>query len=195
MFNTNMSPEQPPRPMNGEVPVEKTVIPTDKPDLMLQEMSTPDDDIRFWQLQQDNIAHITRHGDEVDKTPADTTVRRLSKHRTRFGIWDSGTLVGMVEYRLGEDNDSQQAELGIVLAEEATNKGYASSSLIALTTYMQQNLHLARIFAEVDVRNQPSLNLFRSQRVGFVEGPEVTRDYGQMIEFDFIGNTPQAYPC
>ncbi|HEY5667772.1 MAG TPA: GNAT family N-acetyltransferase, partial [Candidatus Saccharimonadales bacterium] len=133
-------------------------------------MTTAEDDTQYWNLQQRNVRHIEANGDVVDETPVDTTIRRLSKNRTRFSIMLGDELIGMIEYRLGDDPASREAEIGILLSEDQTRHGYALASLNALTSAME-SLGLSRIFAEVVPGNEASLRLFRRPETNFVESP------------------------
>jgi len=65
------------------------------------------------------------------------------------------------------EHERRQAELGITLAPEFQNRGYATEAVRALLEYLFDTLGKHRVFGSVDPRNRSSIRLL--QRVGMRE--------------------------
>ena len=63
------------------------------------------------------------------------------------------------------DRDAARAEIGYLLAPDRQGRGYMHEALQHLLDYLFQTLHLHRVEAEVDPRNQPSARVL--ERLGF----------------------------
>jgi RimJ/RimL family protein N-acetyltransferase len=78
-------------------------------------------------------------------------------------LLDSGKLIGDCGFRVVKD-DPEQAEIGITLAPEFQNKGYATEAVKALLHYLLVSLNKHRVFGSVDPRNTSSMRLL--ERIG-----------------------------
>ena len=72
-------------------------------------------------------------------------------------------LVGDCGFRVLVEK-SEQVEIGITVAPEFQNKGYAGEALQSLLAYLFVQLRKHRVFGSVDPRNEPSMRLL--ERVG-----------------------------
>jgi diamine N-acetyltransferase len=77
-----------------------------------------------------------------------------------------GEAVGMVDL-LSFDAMNARAEVGIVTLAAHRQKGYGRSALRQLVGYSREVLHLHQLFAFIDARNEPCLQLFR--QLGCIE--------------------------
>lgn len=157
---------------------EPVVIETDQPGLILVQMTTVEDDQEYFDFQNANEAHIAEYGNTIDPNPEEVTKRRSATGNFRFGIRKDGVLIGMEGYKVSPDG--REAEVGILLAKDATGHGYATSALRAMTEHIAPSFE--RVFAEADPNNQSSLRL--CERAGYVLQPNtVQREWqGQVVE-------------
>jgi RimJ/RimL family protein N-acetyltransferase len=75
----------------------------------------------------------------------------------------TGDLIGDCAMQVKEEDD-RQAEIGFTLARHFQGQGLATEAVTALLGYAFGTLHLHRVIALVDVRNQPSIALL--ERLG-----------------------------
>lgn len=161
---------------------EPITIETDQPELTLVQMLTEVDDAAYFALQNANLDYWKEFGNAIDESEEDVTKRRKEKSGPRFGIYKDGVLIGMEGYTLNQDGD---AEVGIMLAEDATGHGYATSAVKALSAFLAPQFD--RVFAEVDPENMGSISLL--ERTGYERvGDEVLRDWGRALVFESSGN-------
>lgn len=159
---------------------EPPVLETELAGLILRPMTTPEDDAEYFLLQQDNRTHIAQYGNAIDESVEAVTQRRIDKNQARYGIRKDDHLVGMVAYTPSESG--KEAEIGILLARDATGFGYATAAVKALTARIEPLF--SRIFAEVDPRNASSMQLFARAGYERIE-QEVERDWGHAVVFEF----------
>jgi len=156
---------------------DKHIIETDRPGLVLMQMSTIEDDREYLALQNRNREHFARYGNRVDRALEEVTERRSS--RTLFGIYKNGQLIGVLDFV--PHADGKEAEIGISLSEESTGQGFATAAVKAGVSHMRSKFE--RLFAEVSPDNEPSIRLCR--RVGLVARPGVVqREWGPALVFD-----------
>ncbi|QNL20710.1 GNAT family N-acetyltransferase [Hyphobacterium sp. CCMP332] len=74
-------------------------------------------------------------------------------------------------------SENMQMELGISLASEYQNQGFATESIKAIVKYAFENLNKHRIYASVDPENSPSMRLF--ERLKFRKEAHFIRSYYQ----------------
>ena len=84
-----------------------------------------------------------------------------------------GEAVGIADV-INFDVKNMRAEVGIVIAREHRQKGYASLALHKMSEYVEQVLHLHQLYAIVDQANNISLQLFKNE--GYKEG-SVLKDW------------------
>lgn len=160
-------------------PVKAVELDTNLPELKLVQMITVDDDAAYFKLQNANVDYWREFGNKIDKSEDEVTKRRLEHGDGRFGIWFNGELVGMVGYSTKRHRD--QAEIGILLAEHASGRGYATEAIRTLTDYV--NPLFSRAYAEVAPDNERSIKLL--ERAGYMNsGEKVTRDWGEALVFE-----------
>lgn len=157
---------------------EPVVLKTDQEDLTLVEMTTVKDDQEYLEFQNSNRDHIAEFGNSVDANLEEVTERRSAPGNVRFGIRKDGHLIGIVGYK--ESLDGKEAEMGLLLAKEATGKGYATSALRAMTDYAVAKFE--RVYAEADPGNSRSIRL--CERVGYIaQSGTVQREWnGQVVD-------------
>ncbi|MEQ8360454.1 MAG: GNAT family N-acetyltransferase [Cytophagales bacterium] len=73
--------------------------------------------------------------------------------------------------------ENMQLELGISLASEYQNKGFATESIRAIIKYAFENLNKHRIYVSVDPDNSPSMRLFK--RLKFRKEAHFSKSYYQ----------------
>jgi RimJ/RimL family protein N-acetyltransferase len=78
-------------------------------------------------------------------------------------LLEGDKLIGDCGFRV-QENDPEQAEIGITLAPEYQGKGFAGEALQALLSYLFLTLIKHRVFGSVDPRNTSSLKLL--ERIG-----------------------------
>lgn len=76
---------------------------------------------------------------------------------------EDGRLIGDCAFHLSEDG--QQAEIAFTLASNSQGQGYAAEAVNCLLEALFADLHLHRVFANVDPANTGSINLLT--RLGF----------------------------
>ena len=76
------------------------------------------------------------------------------------------------------------AEIGIALSPQAQGKGYASEALSALFEYLFENKEIHKVIAEIDIRNQASINLF--ERLGFSREALLRKHFWDEIDNDWF---------
>ena len=74
---------------------------------------------------------------------------------------EAGETVGMVDLT-SFDPKNQRAELGLVIAANHRQKGYAHAAMLALHTYAKSTLHLHQVYAVIPADNHACLHLFRT---------------------------------
>lgn len=154
-------------------------IKTDRPGLLLVQMLSIEDDAAFFDLQNENVAFWKEFGNSIDASIEEVTKRRLKNGNNRFGIWLNDELLGIVGY--STKDHPKEAEVGILLAKNATGHGYAQSAIRAITTFAKPRYD--RVFAEVEPTNQPSIQLMK--RAGYqTNGRIVERDWGKALVFE-----------
>lgn len=65
------------------------------------------------------------------------------------------------------DPVNRRAGIGILIANEYRNKGYATQALTMVLEYAQQTLHLHQVFCNIGNDNLQSIGLFK--KLGFIE--------------------------
>lgn len=168
---------------------EPAVVETELAGLILRPMTRPEDDEEYFLLQQDNRTHIAQYGNAIDESAEAVAQRRIDKNQARYGIRKDDHLIGMVAYTPSENG--KEAEIGILLARDATGFGYATATVKALTARIQPLF--SRIFAEVDPRNASSMQLFARAGYERIE-QEVERDWGHAVLFEFKKTTCPTRP-
>ncbi|MFZ4400020.1 MAG: GNAT family N-acetyltransferase [Bacteroidales bacterium] len=61
------------------------------------------------------------------------------------------------------DSNNKKAGIGVLIAEEMRNKGYASDALETLIHYCFNTLQLHQLYCSILTENEASLNLFKKQ--------------------------------
>lgn len=74
-----------------------------------------------------------------------------------FAIVADGRQIGAVSVYLNEDKTV--GELGWILNKKYQNMGYATESVLAIKDFALNVLHLKRLIAQCDYRNEPSSRL------------------------------------
>lgn len=162
----------------------KLQITTKMPNLILLEMSSIEDDAKYYTFQNENLEYIKEFGNTIDTSVQKVTERRLKKSNGRFGIYKGNQLVGMVGYSI---KDESTVEVGILLAKSKAGKGYASASLSALVEFIRPKFRT--IIAEADQKNTRSIALLK--RCGFQEKSRETKDWGKATVFEFVSPDPK----
>lgn len=85
-----------------------------------------------------------------------------SDHQVRLIIENGvGKTVGIADI-INFDSKNLRAEVGIVIAREHRQKGYAGQTLCKLSEYAMQVLHIHQLYAIVDLTNTISLQVFKN---------------------------------
>jgi RimJ/RimL family protein N-acetyltransferase len=140
--------------------------------LVLRQYATPEDDVTYLKIQNENREHIAEFGNKIYETSQEVREARLnSKGILRMGIWKDDELIGEV---CVASKDGEEAEMGIWIAKHETGHGYATSVLQTATSYAVSKFR--RVFAEVDPKNSISINLLK--RAGYSDtGKTVERNW------------------
>lgn len=80
-----------------------------------------------------------------------------------------GITVGSVDL-FEFDGRNRRAGIGLLIAKEFRNKGYASEALDIVTDYVQKTLNLHQLFCNIAANNKTSIKLFSNK--GFVKTGE-----------------------
>lgn len=167
-------------PETGETHHVSVRLLTDRPGVELREMTSHDEDKEYLDLQLRNKDHITEYGNVVDASLEEVTARRTRKGMTRFGIYEEDILVGAVEFT--PNTDGTEAEVGIVLDQDATGRGLAVTALRAATDYVSPRFD--RVFAEIDEKHDRSIRM--CENVGYIRQPGVVvRDWGRAVVMEY----------
>ncbi len=170
---------QKPSLAEAQEPVEPIVLGTDMPGLTLRQMVSEHDDEQYYDFQNRNVEHIAEFGNSIYDSVAIVTEKRLEHGNGRFGVWFEGALVGIVSY--STKGHEKEAEMGILLDQDATGHGYATASVRALTKYATH--HFDRVYAEVAPDNEKSISLL--ERTGYqATGETVEREWGSALVFE-----------
>jgi RimJ/RimL family protein N-acetyltransferase len=149
--------------------------------LVIRQYAVPEDDHAFFKLQNDNYEHIVEFGNKIYETLDEVKEARINPQGViKLGVSKEGVLIGDACIA---GKDDEEAELGIVLAKDATGHGYATSVLKTLTDYSLA--HYERVFAEVSPNNVRSIALMR--RCGYFEpepGKVFQREWGEALVFE-----------
>ena len=85
-----------------------------------------------------------------------------SDHQVRLIIENGvGETVGIADI-INFDSKNLRAEVGIVIAREHRQKGYAGQTLCKLSEHAMQVLHIHQLYAIVDLTNTISLQVFKN---------------------------------
>ncbi len=160
--------------------IEPLVLYTERRDVVLRQFATELDDHAYFEAVNENREHLSKYGDLTSdnyQTIEDVQHRRLNAGSDiRMGIWTAdevfrGGITGRVS-----DNMSE-AEVGYWLNASAQGHGYATLAVRAMTKYLRPTY--PRVFAEVHINNQPSLNVLA--RSGYEQTGEAIRKWGPVI--------------
>jgi RimJ/RimL family protein N-acetyltransferase len=111
------------------------VIETDQPGLVLVEMLGIEDDEKVLNFQNRDADHIKEFGNTIFSSVEEVTSKRLEMGGQRFWIRKDGVDVGWEGYGVSEDGKT--AEVGIIIAEDASGHGYATSAVKAITKHIE----------------------------------------------------------
>lgn len=142
------------------------MLATALPDLVLDELG-PGDAQAFYDLLQQNRAHLTAHGDFTDEVaaPPERWAREFTKNpapNRRFGIFLKRRLIGRMDLLAVEP---PKYGVGYWLAEQSTGQGFASAALGRLLSFAGDELQATDIYAGVTHGNKRSEALL--ERLGF----------------------------
>lgn len=147
--------------------MERVVIPTPRPGLMLLQLIPTDAEAYFALLDEDR-AHLSQYGDNTAaKYPTVDAVRESIVHpqnpeKLRFGIWDGGTFVGMVGLTpLGHG----VCETGGWTGKRFIRRGYGTVTRLALARYALDTLGYRHVLAKTHPDNLASQGML--ERAGF----------------------------
>ncbi len=138
-------------------------IKTERPGLVLRQFR-PEDSGPLFALIDCNRPHLSQRGDDTAaKYPDYASVLRSITHpknpkKLRFGIWDGGTLVGMVGLT---PRGKGACETGGWTGSEFCNKGYASTTRTVLARFALIRLGFRRVVAKTHPNNEPSQAMLR----------------------------------
>jgi ribosomal-protein-serine acetyltransferase len=140
-------------------------LPTSLQGLRLRSLSAEDRDA-YRSLIDDNIAHLTRHGDyeelrQIDDASIDAELRDAEDELV-FGVRLDDRLIGRVDLI---PRDSSNVVIGYWLAEKDTGRGLATSACAALLDHARLNLGATDAWAGVTTGNEASERLLL--RLGF----------------------------
>lgn len=159
--------------------IEPIRIETARRDLVIIQMLAHEDDKAYFDLQNVNSKYWKEFGNKIYKSVEEVTKERLEHGNGSFGIWLKNKLIGWVGY--STKNHAREAEVGVLLDENATGHGYASSSVKALTEFAKPRFD--RVYAEVTPNNDKSIALL--DRSGYkTSGKIIERDWGKALVFE-----------
>lgn len=151
-------------------------LQTDSPGLVVREHA-PADAHEYFELVQTNRDHLTHHGDYAELVAASKqeTERRFAEPSSslRCGIWKDERLIGHVSLVHGVP---PTWGLGFWLAQDATGRGYMTTSIAALLEYARKELTATKVLAGVTHGNNRSSRLLMRLRFSPIETfPTYTR--------------------
>ncbi|MBR2291105.1 MAG: GNAT family N-acetyltransferase [Prevotella sp.] len=123
-----------------------------------------ENDVKLWNIGTSNVPYsrYTLH-DYIANASGDIYVDR----QVRMMIENEAKqVIGIIDI-VNFDPSNRRAELGLVIEEPYRKQGYAYSTLMAIRQYALNVIHLRQLFAFIDARNEPCLQLFR--KLGCVE--------------------------
>ena len=116
--------------------------------------------VRFWsepaQVESQEALDLIKETHELFRA------HRL--YQWGIALKDTGRIIGTCTLA-GLDRQNRRAEIGFALAFDCWGSGYMTESLGALLRFAFEDLHLHRIEADVDPRNETTLRLL--ERLGF----------------------------
>lgn len=164
----------------GELPFE---VNTAKPGIVMRQITGVDDAVYLesYDFSRPEIARFDPDALVKYLTIEDVAASHIAnrmKNRVRYGIWDSGTYVGM----FGQTETDDGLEIGYITDSRHAGNGYAT---LATQTMVAVDFPLYdRIFAEVVEGNDASLRVL--EKCGFAE---VARNAGRItLDYSPINN-------
>lgn len=152
---------------------ESLILPTDREDVILRQLSTEADDVAYFEAVNANREHLSQFGDATaDKYQSLDDVRNTRMNagdKIRMGIWAADNFVGTVN----ATPDEEGAEIGYWLDARYTGHGYATLATKALSAYALQRF--PKVHAEVVEGNDSSSRVL--ERAGF---NEIEREGGRI---------------
>ncbi len=156
---------------------------TERPGVILQELSTDADDVAYHESYNVSRPEITVYDPEAYKkhvTLADTRKARLTAgNKLRMAVWDSGIFVGSVNATPKREG----VEIGYWTDSRHAGHGYATLAAKALGSYMAQSSK--RVYAEVVEGNNASARVL--ERAGY---KQIAKEAGRLI-FE-LGKSPET---
>lgn len=144
---------------------ERLILPTERDDVALKQLSTPEDDLAYWRAIEANRAHLSQFGDATAqkyRTFADVKNARLNTgDKLRMGIWATETFVGTIN----ATPDGDEVEIGYWIDGRYIGNGFATVAARSLASHVSPSYQ--RVFAEVTEGNDASANVLR--RAGFTQ--------------------------
>ena len=123
-----------------------------------------ENDVKLWNVGTSNVPYsrYTLHeyiANASGDIYIDKQVRMMIEN-------EQHQVVGIVDI-VNFDPSNRRAELGLVIEEPYRHQGYGMSTIRVIAAYALNVLHLHQLFAFIDARNEPCLQLFR--QLGCIE--------------------------
>ena len=117
-----------------------------------------ENDVKLWNVGISNVPYsrYTLH-DYIANTTGDIYVDRQVRMMIEN---EQRQVVGIVDI-VNFDPSNRRAELGLLIEQPFRRQGYAYSTMRRVVSYASSVLHLHQLFAYIDARNEPCLQLFR----------------------------------
>ena len=117
-----------------------------------------ENDVKLWNVGTSNVPYsrYTLH-DYIANASGDIYVDKQVRMMVENELRQVVGIVDIVNF----DPSNRRAELGLVIEEPFRHQGYGLSCIREIAAYALNVLHLHQLFAFIDARNEPSLQLFR----------------------------------
>lgn len=127
-----------------------------------------ENDRNLWNVGTTNVPYsrYTLHdyiANAADDIYVDRQVRMMIENA-------EGEIVGIIDI-VNFDPGNCRAEVGLIILDAFRRKGYGSSALKQIEQYALNVLHLHQIFVFADIKNEASVNLFKS--MGYQESAQI----------------------
>ena len=161
------------------------VIPTDREDIVLRQLSSQSDDLAYYNAVSSNREHLNQNGEATGtKYPtlmsvAEARIKPINAEKLRFGIWGNSQQSFLGSINLTPRGDC--TEVGYWLDQNHTGHGYATFALKALSAYALEQGY-PKIYAEATETNQPSIDIL--ERTGYAK----TCQYLGSFVLSFLAN-------
>jgi RimJ/RimL family protein N-acetyltransferase len=137
-----------------------TIKTKHKDEVYLRTLDNVNDDIAYFDGQEESRNFITEHNNMTLKSLEDVQKARLNPEGAlRMGIWHGDEFVGFI--KAIPINKGKDVEIGYWLRESQTGNGFMGAAVAALSEHLAEQ-NYRKIFAIVNSKNKASMNVLRN---------------------------------